>query len=687
MAVTPDRIRNVALVGHNGAGKTMLAEALLHAAGAIKTMGRVEDGSTVSDWEPEEKAHRLSISLALAPFEWHGHKINLIDTPGYADFIREVETALRVVDLAVFVVSAVEGVEPQTEAIWRRAAALGLPRMIFINKLDREHASFERTLKQLNERFGKGIAPLELPIGEETGFRGIADLLTDRAWLYKDGKATEADIPADMETREHEVHDNLLEGIVVADEALLARYLDGDIPSFEELEKCLARGVDDATVFPVVCGSATREIAIDRLANFLCEIGPSPLDRPAVQVRLGEEMLSVRPDPAGEAIAYVFKTLSDPYVGKVSLLKMLSGTVKADDHLHNGRNKGDERLRSLLSVRGKGQEGVSDVGAGDIAAVAKLQDTTNGDVLGPRGKPLSIDPVPSPQALLSTALVAKTKGDEDKLFPALQRLIEEDPSFAMEQVPETHQTVLYGLGETHLLVALERLRRKFGVDVDQQEVRVRYRETITTNAESIGKVKKQTGGHGQFAVAHLRVAPLKRGSGFEFVDEVVGGAIPRQYIPAVQRGIEEGMSDGGPRGFPVIDAQVTCYDGKYHSVDSSEHAFRSAGRQGFKEAMVLARPVVLEPISWVEVTAPVALQGDILGDLSSRRGQIMGTENSEDDGELTIRALVPTSELRRYPIDLRSLSHGRGHFTARHHGYDVLPEALLRNLPPPNGGK
>jgi elongation factor G len=670
-----EKIRNVALVGHGGAGKTTLAEALLHRAGAITRLGRVEDGSTVSDHDPEEQRRGISLSLSLTPFEWKGHKVNLVDTPGYADFLGDVRAALRVVDLAVFVVSAVDGVEVQTEAIWREANRLGVPRMIFINKLDRERASFERTLDQLRDRLGAGVAPLELPIGAEAEFRGIADLLTDTAHLYEGGVPHTEPIPAEMEALEHQVHDNLVEGIVVADDALLERYLEGEVPALEELEHALTLGIETASVFPVVCGSATAEVGIDRLADLLVEIGPPPGDRPTI-VRAGDTEVEVPADPDAQPLAVVFKTIADPFVGQVSLLKVLSGTIRNDDHLVNSRSGVDERLHGLFLVRGKDHDPVDLLHAGDIGGVAKLSGTTTGDTLAPKGQPVHVAPIEQPTPVLATAVVAKTQADDDKLASALHRLQDEDPALVVDRDEETHQTVLRGTGETHLAITLERLERKFGVNLTTEDVRVRYRETITEPAEAEGRHKKQSGGHGQFAVATIRLEPLERGAGFEFVDKIVGGAVSRAYIPAVAKGIEEAMARGGINGHPVVDVRATLLDGKEHSVDSSEMAFRAAGRLAFREAMAKATPVVLEPIARLDVTVPSDLLGDVMGDLNSRRGKVQGTEPG-DAGEQVIYALAPQSELLRYAVDLRSLTGGRGRFTIAHDHYDALPAHLV----------
>ncbi len=674
----PSRIRNIALVGHNGAGKTTLVEALLFATGATSRQGRVEDGNTVSDFEPEETKRHLSLSLAIAPVTVGDVKLNLIDTPGYADFFGEVRAACSVADLVVTVVSAVEGVEAQTELVWSLAAELGLPRLVFVNKLDRERASFDRTLAALRDRFGAGIAPLELPVGEEAGFRGIADLLTDRAIFYEGAKATTGAIPDDLAQLEHQVREQLVEGIVVGDDALMERYLEGEVPTTEELESTLAGGLAQGLVYPVVCGSSATGVGIDRLASLLAEIAPAPDARPPVPVRAGDSTTEVSADPSGQPLARVFKTVSDPYVGKISLLRVLSGTIRPDTVLTNSRTHTDERLHVLQLLRGKETEPVSEAQAGDIVAVPKLSDTATGDTLAPKGTPVVV-PAPSPEpAVLSIAIKPKSKGDEDKLMTGLHRLQEEDPALVVERIDETHQTLLRGTGETHLAIACERLARKFGVEVVTEEVLVPYRETITKPAEAEGKYKKQTGGHGQFGVADIRLAPLERGEGFHFVDEVVGGAIPKQYIPAVEKGVVEAMGQGGPRGYPVVDVQVTCYDGKYHPVDSSEMSFKMAGSLAFKEAVAKADPVLLEPLSRLEVTVPASMQGDIMGDLNSRRGRVQGTDTIAAFQVIT--AIVPTAEIQRYAVDLRSLTGGRGHFRAEHDHYDVVPPNLVDKL-------
>lgn len=659
-----EKVRNVALVGHGDSGKTTLAEALLFVAGAIPRRGRVEDGNTVCDFDPEEARRSISVSLATAPFEYDGHKVNVIDTPGYADFVSDVAGALRAADLAVFVVSAVEGVEVQTEVAWRLAEERGIPRAVFVNKLDRERASFTRTLDDLKDKFGTGIAPLELPIGEEGSFRGVIDLLSDTAVTYEDdsGKGAEGPVPDDMASEEHAVHNSLVEGIVVADDDLMERYLEDETLEVKELEHALAKGMAEASVFPVLCGSATKLIGVDRLAHFLVEDGPAP-------------------QAAGDSapVAFVFKTIVDPYVGRVNLFKVLQGTITTDTHLVNSRTVADERLHQLATIRGKEQESVAEVPAGDIAAVAKLADTATGDVLGARGTDIEVEPFSAPEPVLAVAIAPKSKGDEEKLAPALHKLQDEDPALRVERNAETKQTLLRGMGETHVSIALEKLHRKLGVEVLTEDLKVPYRETITNSAEAEGKYKKQTGGHGQFGVAFVRVQPLERGAGFEFVDSIVGGAIPRQFIPAVEKGIVEAMENGGVFGYPVVDVRVECYDGKYHSVDSSEMSFKMAGSLGFKEAMAKAGPILLEPVSELVVIAPEVSQGDIMGDLNSKRGRIQGA-SSIGRGEVEIVAMVPTSEVLRYAIDLRSMTGGRGRFEITHSHYDPVPSHLVDKL-------
>jgi len=676
-----DRIRNVVLVGQSGAGKTSVAEALLAKAGAIPRPGRVDDGTSVLDTEPESVKRRMTLSLAFAPFEWSlpdgpSYKINLLDSPGYPDFVGEVEAGLAAADLAVFVVSAVEGVEVQTEALWRRASELGIPRMVFVNKEDKERADFHRVLDDLTSTFGAGFAPLELPIGEAATLHGIADVLSETALEYDSaGGHHPGRMPDDVADEEHRLHDTLVEEIVAGDDEQLEQYLSGEMPSVAALERTLAHEVLDGTEFPVLLGSAVTGIGIDRLADFICELGPSPADRPA-SVVAGDREVEVVADPAGQPLIHIVKTIADPFVGQLSVFRVLSGTVTTDVHLVNSRSGVDERMHGLLVIRGKDQVATPSVVAGDIAAVAKLSATLSGDTLAPKGMPVRVAASNHAVPQYAVAIVPRTQTDDDKLGSALARLLAEDPVLTVERADATHQTVLRGVGDTHVAVTLERLARKFGVNVDTAEVRVAYRETVLGHAEAEGKVKKQTGGHGQFAIANLRVSPLPRGGGFEFEDAIVGGTIPRNYVPAVQKGIEETMATGGVHGFPVVDVKVSCYDGKYHSVDSSEMAFKTAAAHGFKEAMAAAGVAILEPVSLLRVVAPVSHQGDVMSDISARRGRVQGTDAAAY-GEQVVTALVPTSELGRYAVDLRSMTGGRGRFEVEHDHYEVLPAHLV----------
>ena len=665
-----ERIRNVALVGAGGAGKTMLAEAMLFRAGALDRMGGIETRNTVCDFEPEERDAGSSQVMALASFEWNDHKINLLDTPGSFDFAGEQWAAMAVADLLVLVIDATGGVDHTISGAWRRAAQAGIPRLFFINKLDREYVSFDSVLAQLQDTFDSGVAPLELPISEGPGFCGVADLLTDDAWLYEGATITETPIPSDMADRAEEVRESLIEGIVVADDDLLERYLEGDVPSTEELERTLALGVADATVFPVVCGSATTPIGVDRLCNYICGLGPSPLAAPPMRDTAGEPVPLVTDGPP---TLLVFKTAVDPYLGTVSVFRVATGALAADTNLQNSRTGNNERVRTLVTLQGASSEPATGLAAGDIGAVAKLADTSTGDTLG--GGFVQVAAPACPEPMLSFAVVPRSKADEEKLSNALRRLCGEDPSLRVTRPIETRQTLLSGLGDMHLRTALKRIERKFNVGVDIEDLRIPFRETITARAVAEGKHKKQTGGHGQFGIAHVRIEPLPRGSGFEFSDEITGGVIPRQYISAVEAGIREAMENGGAHGYPVVDLRATVYDGKYHSVDSSEMSFKMAGRLAFNAAMNEARPVVLEPVSSVDVRVPGECLGDVIGDLSSRRAIVQGTDTG-NYGEQHVRALVPESELVRYAIDLRSITGGRGAFSAVHDHYAVLPGGL-----------
>lgn len=683
-SLSPSNIRNVALVGHHGAGKTTLAESLLLCTGAISRQGSIEKGNTVCDFEPEEISRNLSVSMSLAPINVGDVKINLIDAPGYADFEVDVELALSVADLAVIVVSATDGVQGQTEDAWRAAARRGLPRVLLINKLDRERADFASTLAQIREVFGAGVAPVELPIGREHDFRGVVDLLDGKATLYDTStgpplQGTSAEVPADLADEVTQVHDQLVEGIVVSEDDLMARYLDGEEIDRGELQSALAGGVESGAVFPVLCCSSATGVGMDRLARLFVELAPTPGHRGPLTVQAGDSTSEVATDPDGPPLLFVCKTLSDTHAGKISICRAFSGTIKPDVVLYNPRTRNEERLHVLEHIRGHAVTPATEVVAGDFVAVPRLGAQT-GDTLSPKGTPVTI-PMPEfrPPAL-PVAVRPASRADDDKLMGALNRLREEDPALGVRRVDETHQTVLDVAGEIHLGVILERLARKFGVKVDREDLRIPYRETISKPTDAEGRHKKQTGGHGQFGVVHLRMEPLPRGDGFQFHDKVVGGAIPRQYIPAVEKGVLETMQQGGVRGYPVVDISATVDDGKHHPVDSSEMAFKLAAALAFKEAMNQAAPVLLEPISRVEVTVPVDSQGDVMGDLHSRRARLQGTDSS-DDGRQTVVALVPTAEMTRYAVDLRALTGGRGHFQAVHDHYEPVPDHLASHIP------
>ncbi|WP_265520155.1 elongation factor G [Oerskovia flava] len=678
----PRTIRNVALVGHSGAGKTTLAEALLHRAGVISRPGTVDDGSTVCDHEPEEISRGISVGLSVAHLDWTApdgvtYDVTLLDTPGYADFAGGLDAALSVADLAVVVVSAVQGVQAGTEEAWQRCVDAGVPRMVVVSKEDRARADFRRVVDELRATFGPVVVPLELPLGEEQSLHGVADVLSEQGHDYgPDGRHSTGALPADLVDEEHRLHDEVVEEIVTHDDDQLERYLGGDEPSAADLERTLAHEVLDGDAVPVLLGSAVTGVGIDRLADYLCELGPSPADRPATVVVAsggggqGGAPHLVPADPDGDALLHVFRTVVDPFVGQVSVFKVLSGTVRNNDRLVATDSGAEERLHGAFRLTGREHELVDRVEAGQIVAVAKLTASPTGTLLAARALPLRARPLPARPAAYGLALQPVSQADDDKLSSALARLCVEDPTLHVGRTGA--QTVLAGLGDTHLEVALERLARTFGVHVTTEPVQVAYRETVRRTVEAEGRLKKQSGGHGQFAVVQLRVSPRERGAGFEFVNAVVGGSVPKTYLAAVERGIVEAMAAGGPHGHPVVDLRVELYDGKAHSVDSSDMAFRTAAAIGLKEALATAGTVVLEPVCAVEITVPTESQGDVMGDLSSRRGRITATA-SLDDRWARIDALVPEAELARYVLDLRSLTGGRGRFEAVPDHYDALP--------------
>jgi elongation factor G len=677
----PSSIRNVLLVGHSGAGKTTLTEALLFSAGVLTRMGRVEDGNTVSDHDPEEVRRGISVSLSLAPLEWGDVKINVMDAPGYADFIGDVKGALRAADACLFVVSAVDGVEVQTEAIWEMAAEAGLPRAIFINKLDRERASFDRTLDELVRAFGTQVAPVQLPIGEEHDFSGVMDLLTRRAYRYDAGPtATEGDWPEDLAAKAEPYREKLQDAVAEADDALLEKYLDQGELSSEEIVRGVKAGLVEAKFAPVLVGAADRPIGADRLAAFVVDAFPSPLDRPAVVATAkdgSERELSC--DPNGPLAGLVFKTVSDPYVGRITMFRTFSGRMRPDSSVHNESKHTEERVGQLFTLRGKEHETVSEVPAGDLGAVAKLAHTTTGDTLSSKADPLVLPGVEWPEPLLAVAIEPKTKGDEDKLSTGLSRVQEDDPTLRVERSPETHETVAYGMGEAHILTMVERLKSKFGVEVVVHPAKVPYKETLKAKVQALGRHVKQSGGHGQYAICNIEAEPLPRGSGFEYVDKIFGGSIPNQFIPSVEKGVVKTMTEGVVTRNPMVDVRVTLYDGKFHSVDSSDMAFQIAGSLAIRDAAAKAGIDLLEPIVSLEVIVPESMTGDVIGDLNAKRGRILGME-STGSGKQRIRALAPQAELTRYAIDLRSMTGGRGAFTMTFDHYEEVPSHIAEKV-------
>lgn len=648
-ATPTDRIRNVLLVGHGGTGKTTLAETLLAAA-------NVADGrGGLLDFEPEERERGHSLGLALASFPWREYKVNLLDCPGGPDAIGDVFPALRAADVAVFVVDATVGVQAQHDQLWAACEAVGLPRIVFLNKLDKDNAAYQPHVDALSERYGKPLAPVHMPIGVGTEFTGVVDLLHLTAVQRVDGKRTVTDIPEQRIEQAQRNREALVEAIVENDDALLERYLEGDVPEAKELEKVFAVGIAQCGFFPVLCGSAEQGIGTRLLADFLVDECPAP-----------------DADPDAPLALYVAKTFSDPYVGRINVLRVLAGRLEQDAQPAVQRTGATVRLHQLFTLCGKSQTPVHDAVAGDLVAVAKLDDVVTGDVLAGKGARAHVEAVAPPEPFHRVALEPESAGDEDKLSSVLVRVVEEDPSLRVERPEETHQLVLCGFGPSHIDVTLARMERKFGVKVRQMPVRIAYRETLRAAASGLGRHVKQSGGHGQYGVATIEVEPLPRGGGFEFHDEIVGGVIPHTYIPSVEKGIHEAMGHGILAGFPVVDVKVRLVDGKQHSVDSSDMAFQMAGVLAFRDAAEKAGMVLLEPVMEVDVTIPDDLTGDVMGDLSARRGRIQGTEQAVP-GRTRIRALVPEAELGTYTAELRSLSSGSGSVAMRYDHHDEVP--------------
>jgi elongation factor G len=679
MRQAADRIRNVALVGHRGAGKTSLHEALLFEAGAIDRLGSVADGSTVSDSAADERARQMSISTAFSSLHWRERKVNLLDTPGEPSFVADTLGALRVCESAVFVVNAVMGVEVSTARLWQRAAELDLARMLFVNMLDRERADFYRTLEQLKQAFGRHVVATEIPIGSEHELEGVIDLVDMRAFRQDSsdrGGWSEIAIPDECTERANEYREKLMDEVSEVSDALMERYLEGEEIAHSEIVDALKEGTNHGKIFPVVCGVATRNLGTTRLLDAIVEDLPSPVKHGAL--RLGETELAA--DPDGETYAYVFKTRADPFAGRINLLRVYQGTLSADSHVLNTRAHAKERIGQLIVFAGAQTGHLQELGPGDIGAVAKLKETRAGDWLSERDSQPAIE-MPAlklPAPVMAFAVEANGRGDEEKVFVALRRLQEEDPTIDLHRDSQTGEQIVAGLSQVHVEVIIERLRERFGVEVTLKPPRVPYQETIRTAAKAHGRHKKQSGGRGQFGDCEIEIEPLRPGMGFEFVDQIKGGVIPSSFVPAVEKGVREAMAAGVLAGYPVKDVRVRLYDGSYHSVDSSEIAFKLAGAQAMREALRAADPVLLEPIMLVTLSIPEECVGDVIGDLNSRRGRPQGMEGA--GGMTEIKAEAPMAEMLGYAPDLRSITGGQGDYTLEFLRYEEVPAHLARKV-------
>jgi elongation factor G len=680
MAIEIGKIRNVGVVGHGGVGKTTLVEALLFAAGAVTRLGRTDDGTTTTDFDADEIKRKISINTAVAHCDWKGHRINLIDTPGYGDFISEARAGLRVVEAALVVVDAVAGVQVQTEKVWKFATDYNLPRAVVINRLDRERADFARTLESLARRLKGRLVPVQIPIGEEAGFSGVVDLVTLKATVYADGKAKEADIPAALAERVKEYREKLVEAAAETDDDLLNKYLEEGALGEAEMVKALRAGITGGKIVPVLCAAAAKGIGSQPLLDLIVEAFPSPLEGSEVAGVDGKtKQTGTRAiDAKAPVTALVFKTLSDPHVGKLSLFRVYTGTLRSDSTLLNVSRGGRERMGHIAWMQGKTQKPVETLGPGEIGVVAKLKDTLTGDTLVEEAAPFELPRISFPEPAISFAIQPKTRGDEDKISSALARIAEEDPTVHYHFDPETKQLLVSGVGSLHVELVVERMKRKYNVDVNLLPPRIPYKETVKGRAEGQGKYKKQTGGRGQYGDVWLKVEPLQRASGFEFVDDIFGGAVPRNYIPSVEKGVRDCMKKGILAGYPVVDLKVTLYDGSYHDVDSSDMAFQIAASMGLQKVFVEANPILLEPIMNVEVTAPSEVAGDIIGDLNSRRGRIVGMEPAGETS--VVRAQVPMSEMLTYESSLRSMSGGRGAYAMEASHYEEVPAFLADKI-------
>jgi elongation factor G len=680
MALDVTKIRNVGFVGHGGVGKTSLVEAILFACGAVTRQGKVEDGTTTADFDPDEIKRKISLNTAVVFADWKGYRLNLIDTPGYGDFVADARAGLRVADAAVVVVDAVAGVQVQTEKVWKLANEAGLPRVIVINRLDRERADFFRALESVQKRLKGRLCPLQLPVGSESGFSGVVDLIAMKALVVADGRVKESEIPGEVMDAAKAYREKLAETVAETDDELLAKYLEEGGIGEEEMLAALRKAVAAGTLVPVLAASASRNIGVHPLLDLIVKEFPSPADRGEVAGTDPKTKSAVKraPDARAPLSAVVFKTLSDPHVGKLSLFRVYSGTLKADSQVYNSTRQTRERLGHIGWMQGKAQKPVEALGPGEIGVVAKLKDTLTGDTLCDEANPVVLPGIVFPEPAISFAIQPKSRGDEDKISTALQRMAEEDPTLHHHYDPETKQLLVSGMGQLHVEVVVERMKRKYGVDVNLLPPRIPYKETVKGRAEAQGKYKKQTGGRGQYGDVWLRVEPLPRGGGFEFVDDIFGGAVPRQYIPSVEKGVRDCMKRGILAGYPIVDLKVTLYDGSYHEVDSSDMAFQIAASMGLQKAFMEARPILLEPIMNVEVTAPAENAGDVIGDLNGRRGRILGME---PEGEVVqVRAQVPMAEMLAYESGLRSMTGGRGAYSMEFSHYEEVPANLAEKI-------
>jgi elongation factor G len=680
MAIEIGKIRNVGVVGHGGVGKTSLVEAMLFAAGAVTRLGRVDDGSTTTDFDPDEIKRKISINTSVAYCDWKGHRINLVDTPGYGDFIADSRAGLRVVEAAVVVVDAVAGVQVQTEKVWKFATEYNLPRVVVINRLDRERADFFRTFESLTRRLKGRLVALHLPIGEESGFKGFVDLVKVKAVTVTAGKPTEGDVPGELADRVKEYREKLVEAAAETDDDLLAKYLEEGSLGEPEMLKALRAGITEGKLVPVVCAAASKSIGVHALLDLIVESLPSPADRPEIEgtdTKAKQRGTRVA-DAKAPVTALVFKTLSDPHIGKLSLFRVLSGTLKADSTLLNAGRGARERMGHVSWLQGKTQKNVESLGAGEIGVAQKLKETLTGDTLSEEAHPFELPKITFPEAAISFAIQPKTRGDEDKISNALARIAEEDPTVHYHFDPETKQLLVSGVGSLHVEMVVERMKRKYNVDVNLLPPRIPYKETVKGRAEGQGKYKKQTGGRGQYGDTWLRVEPMPRGGGFEFVDDIFGGAVPRNFIPSVEKGVRDCMKKGILAGYPVVDMKVTLYDGSYHDVDSSDMAFQIAASMGLQKVFMDARPILLEPIMNVEVTTPADHAGDVIGDLNSRRGRIAGMEPAGETA--AVRAVVPMSEMLTYESSLRSMTGGRGGYSMEFSHYEEVPAFIAEKV-------